>query len=100
MVSGDWERALALATVALLAACAPQKPTRDYKVKSYFLRGSFDWDSETLKASEDVTLDLVPFKSSLVERDSKVKVGRVHAGTRTLAWSADESILRVDLSPV
>ena len=93
------------------ASCLPGcSGTRDYDARSYSLSGHFDWDAQTLDASEDISLVLTAPGSAaaaddgadVVELDSTADVTRVHAGDQELAFAADADAqtLRVDLAPL
>jgi aminopeptidase N len=74
---------------------------RTYDALSYELRGTFDWASRRLVASETITLDLGDAPGpDAVELDAAVDVKRVHAGGSDLPFSLDVEAhkLRVDLS--
>ena len=98
------------ATLALIAAACDDAPTtasclpdcpgdRGYDAVSYHLRGSFDWSSFTMTASEDITLIAA---MPVLELDARVDITAVHAGDQPLAFAVDATAgtLRVDLTPL
>lgn len=94
------------------ASCLPGcSGTRDYDARSYSLSGRFDWDTQALDATEDISLVLsapatdtsaADDGADVVQLDSTVDVSRVHAGDQELAFAADTDTqtLRVDLAPL
>ncbi len=106
-----------IAVLLIIASCQPSEDmhsevgsclpdcvgSRSYDVQSYALRGRFDWSTQRLIASEDLSLLLPPNPAAaVIELDAAVEVHRVYAGQSSLIWVLDAQTnkLRVDLSPL
>jgi aminopeptidase N len=82
-------------------SCLPDCPgDRGYDAVSYDLHARFDWTSETLTATEDISVAIAA--SPVIELDAGVVVTAVHAGDRALAFVADPATakIRIDLTPI
>jgi aminopeptidase N len=110
-------RLLALSVVlALVGACGDDDGDDDdddddddetclpdcaFDAHAYELRARFDWETNRLIASEDITVVVSPASSS-IELDADVEVSRVHAGETELVFEVDAAAgtLRVELAPL
>jgi hypothetical protein len=84
------------------ASCLPGcAGVRTYDAQAYDLHARFDWDSSTLTATEDITLDTSQ-SGAIVELDAAVDITRVYTGDQNLAYIVDPTArtLTVDVTPV
>jgi aminopeptidase N len=73
-------------------------PARGYDAVAYDLKARFDWATQRLTATEQITVILQGTQK--VELDSQVQVSRVHLGSLNLPFTQANNLLTVDVSPL